>query len=73
MDNPRRYWFGPKRIGWGYSPRTWEGWLATLAYIVSMVTVPRYAARQFGHEALAVSFVLLTLVFLGVAIWKSER
>ncbi|HEY5046648.1 MAG TPA: hypothetical protein VII49_01335 [Rhizomicrobium sp.] len=23
-------WFGPKRIGWGWVPVSWEGWLATL-------------------------------------------
>ena len=22
-------WFGPKRIGWGWRPVSWEGWLAT--------------------------------------------
>ncbi|WP_153275317.1 hypothetical protein [Rhodococcus sp. P1Y] len=34
--NPPRRWFGPKRIGWGYSPRTWEGWV-TLAVFVAVV------------------------------------
>lgn len=25
-----RYWFKPKRYGWGCCPVTWEGWLAIL-------------------------------------------
>ncbi len=25
----KRPWFGPKRIGWGYRPQTWQGWLVT--------------------------------------------
>jgi hypothetical protein len=26
----RRPWFGPKRIGWGYRPQTWQGWAVIL-------------------------------------------
>jgi peptidoglycan biosynthesis protein MviN/MurJ (putative lipid II flippase) len=25
-----RYWFRPKRIGYGATPATWEGWVFTL-------------------------------------------
>jgi hypothetical protein len=24
-------WFAPKRVGYGYRPVTWQGWLLTLA------------------------------------------
>ncbi len=24
-------WFGPKRVGIGVRPQTWQGWLVTLA------------------------------------------
>ena len=33
MTQPRKPWFGPKRIGWGVGPRTWQGWLVTAAVI----------------------------------------
>jgi hypothetical protein len=26
----KRPWFGPKRFGWGYSPKTWQGWAILL-------------------------------------------
>jgi hypothetical protein len=26
-----RYWFRPKRYGYGATPATWEGWVVTLA------------------------------------------
>jgi hypothetical protein len=26
----KRPWFGPKRIGWGFRPQTWQGWAITL-------------------------------------------
>jgi hypothetical protein len=29
-----RPWFGPKRVGYGISPKTWQGWLVTLAPVV---------------------------------------
>lgn len=35
--NPARQWFGPKRYGWGFSPRTWEGWVVLLLLGVVLV------------------------------------
>ena len=29
--NGNRPWFGPKRIGWGIRPQTWQGWAISLA------------------------------------------
>ncbi|MBN9587570.1 MAG: hypothetical protein J0G99_01055 [Alphaproteobacteria bacterium] len=33
----RRGWFGPKLVGWGPSPRSWQGWLATALFVVALV------------------------------------
>lgn len=27
----RRGWFAPKRVGYGWRPVTWQGWLITVA------------------------------------------
>lgn len=35
----KRPWFGPKRIGWGYSPQTWQGWAVTLGFAVVVVLI----------------------------------
>jgi hypothetical protein len=32
-------WFGPKRIGIGFRPQTWQGWLITLIVVCAIVTV----------------------------------
>ena len=32
----KRGWFGPKRIGWGASPASWEGWASTAAFVLAM-------------------------------------
>lgn len=42
MHHPR-LWFGPKRIGWGYSPRTWEGW-AVIALLPAACLLVKYLA-----------------------------
>ena len=42
--NPVGRWFGPKRIGWGFTPRTWEGWLVTLLAVAAAVA-PGVIAR----------------------------
>jgi len=28
------YWFKPKNYGYGFTPISWEGWIATLIFIV---------------------------------------
>jgi hypothetical protein len=35
----RRPWFGPKRIGWGIRPQTWQGWLVTMVIVAVIVVV----------------------------------
>ena len=34
-----RYWFKPKRFGYGATPATWEGWAVTVAAIVLTAAV----------------------------------
>jgi hypothetical protein len=33
-----RYWFKPKRYGYGASPITWEGWALTVACVAGVLT-----------------------------------
>ncbi len=32
-----RYWFRPKRYGYGATPITWEGWVFTLLAVLAIV------------------------------------
>ncbi len=36
-----KYWFKPKRYGWGFFPISWEGWLLTLL-LVALITLSAY-------------------------------
>lgn len=37
--HPSRSWFGPKRVGYGLRPQTWQGWAVTVAVIALIVTI----------------------------------
>jgi hypothetical protein len=39
-------WFGPKRIGNGYGPRTWQGYLVTLVMAGLVVIVGSLAGAH---------------------------
>jgi len=71
MKAVRSYWFGRKRLGIGYGPRTWQGWVTVLVYGVLMASVPKVTAT--GHPAFYVGgMVGITLAFLAVFLWKLD-
>jgi hypothetical protein len=37
-----RPWFAPKAYGYGFTPITWEGWLATLVFVLLVVVTTGY-------------------------------
>ena len=43
-----RYWFKPKRYGYGATPATWEGWAFT-GLIVAIVAVAASLLFRNGH------------------------
>jgi hypothetical protein len=38
-DGSKRPWFGPKRIGYGLRPQTWQGWAVTLVIVLVVVAI----------------------------------
>lgn len=38
-EKGNRPWFGPKRVGWGLRPQTWQGWAIILAVAVAAVVL----------------------------------
>ena len=62
-----RYWFRPKRYGYGATPITWEGWAVTLATVLAMVAVSLALRLEIGSSwalAALVAFDLVALLFL---------
>lgn len=61
-------WFAPKRYGYGATPSTWQGWVATLVFVAAMALDMAYlrgATRWLGVS-------ILILLFVGVCHIKSS-
>jgi hypothetical protein len=59
----QKAWFGPRRMGWGLSPVSPEGWAVTavaLAAAIGLATADRHKA----WTGLLVVILLLVIVFL---------
>jgi len=42
---PKQPWFGPKRVGYGISPKTWQGWLIVAVFVAVVTGI----ALWLGH------------------------
>jgi hypothetical protein len=73
MDKDNRAWFGRKRIGWGYGPRGWEGWLTVVLYLLLMLGLPAYLGPRLGDNGVRILWIALTILFFVVFFWKLER
>jgi hypothetical protein len=58
-------WFGPKRFGYGYGPRSWQGWVVSAVLVLFVILV---ATVTKGHmpgmligviPAIAVPFIIM--------------
>jgi len=47
-NNPKVYWFRRKLYGWGWFPITWQGWLATLLFIIICLLNGFYLEYKVG-------------------------
>ena len=63
------YWFAPKMFGWGASPVTWQGWLATFVYAVAMLLAVRLMPGDYLKLAAAVP---ITLAFV-LLVWRKTE
>ena len=61
-------WFKPKRIGYGLTPITWQGWFVTFLLIV-VLSVSVYAVTYVVSDPLDVAVVLLILISIEVTVF----
>lgn len=76
-DNPKGYWFKAKLFGWGWTPVTWQGWLATGLYVILMIA---FALTLDGNSPPREVFftgifpmMLLTIGFIRVCYRTGEK
>lgn len=62
-------WFGKRRIGWGFSPIIWQGWVATLILILIALLDDMYFYKTtlFG-----IILIIAVICYLVVALLTSE-
>ena len=59
----RKVWFAPRRIGWGLSPVSVEGWAVTVGMVgVSMVAARRKELPGWSPHVLMVMLLILTVL-----------
>ena len=65
-----RYWFRQKRFGYGATPITWEGWLASLAFLIVVLAI-NAAIILTARTNLQATAVLIVSVFavIGLFFW----
>jgi hypothetical protein len=61
-------WFKPKRIGYGLTPITWQGWFVTFLLMV-VLSVSVYAVTDLIRDPLNVVIVLLILISIEVTVF----
>lgn len=73
MSAPGQGWFGRKRFGFGYGPRSWQGWLVTAVYAMLLIGASRVFPPKVDHREFIMALVFLTVVYLVIFIWKMDR
>ena len=74
MNN--KYWFEPKRHGWGFTPSSWEGWLATLVLMILLLIILEtnglFTGRLSGEGALRVIFDIFIVVGIFTVLMRDK-
>ena len=58
----KKRWFGPKIIGWGPAPKSWEGWVITLVWLVSLVSTLFYLHSIQSLNIINIAIVIVIKV-----------
>ena len=63
-----RYWFRPKRYGYGATPTTWEGWVVTIA-AGALVAGSVAAMNAVVDRSDFVAWMVWAVVVAGITFW----
>ncbi len=68
-------WFGPKTIGWGISPKSWQGWVVSLAILLGVAASTRWLvpalSEMWGVDRIPITAIAVGawIAIYGVIIW----
>ena len=65
----KKRWFGPKIVGWGPAPKSWEGWVVTLVWLASIILTLLYlhSINSLYIVNIAIVIVIAAIILLSVA------
>jgi len=73
----KKLWFRAKKYGWGWTPVTWQGWLATGLYTLAIAIIVAVIGDGFESRGGVTTFFfllfLITLPFIYICIEKGEK
>ena len=69
-----RWWFRPKRYGYGATPCSWEGWAATLAVVIAVTAVAHWVPFLFHDAGVGVlAAVAIAALIIGLFVWLAWK
>ena len=63
----RKVWFGPRRLGWGWSPAAAEGWVVLLVGVGAAIALAFTVPHAWWVSLLAVAAMLAVIVLKGTS------
>ncbi len=77
-NNPtKKLWFKRKTYGWGWTPSSWQGWLAVAIYLFILLMFVTLLDPNTSDKDLFVTFIapltIVTLIFIEIAYRKGEK
>jgi hypothetical protein len=54
----KKPWFWPKYFGWGCRPITWQGWLSTGIFLITLLILARSTNYDVFHSWLIAPIIL---------------
>ncbi len=72
----KEIWFAVKEYGWGWTPANGKGWLATLAFMLSVGVYPlatHLSESEFSIPTYVIITVLLSAAFIFLCYKKGEK
>ena len=67
-------WFGPKTYGIGVAPKSVEGWIATLVYVVAILAVTAIGHRLGAEDwMIGAAGLVLTIALLALTVIKGDH
>jgi hypothetical protein len=73
MQNPPRYWYGPKRFLGRRLAITWEGWLTDGIWIATWIGISPLLRPESKYPIQGLGLMFGSLViFLAIRSWKGD-